>query len=163
MEQGICRPSKSPLQMVKKSNGKWRLYDDYRRVTLPDRYPIPYLQDVMQRLCNKKIFSKIDLIKPYNQIPVEPTDIPKTAITTPFGLYEFILMPYGLIKNAAQAFQRFIHGVIKDLDFCEAYLDDILILSTSEKEHMKHFKILFKTLNDNGVVINSNKCVFGQK
>ena len=117
---GIIRRSSStwssPLHMVeKKTPGTWRPCGDYRRLndtTTHDRYPVPHMQDFTAQLEGKKIFSKIDLVRGYNQIPVAAVDIPKTAVITPFGLFEFLRMPFGL-KNAAQAFQRLMDQVCR--------------------------------------------------
>lgn len=167
LEHGICRPSKSPwaspLHMVPKSNSDWRPAVDYRLVnskTRPDKYPLPNLQDFTQNLAGNTVFSKIDLVRAFNQIPVYEPDIEKTAVITPFGLFEFVYMPYGLC-NAPQTFQRFINEVLFGLDFCFAYLDDVLIASKNEQDHLQHLKLVFERLSKFGLTINVSKCTFG--
>ncbi|GBN83943.1 Retrovirus-related Pol polyprotein from transposon 297 [Araneus ventricosus] len=117
MEQGILRPSQSafasPIHFVKKPNGDWRICGDFRKlnaVTIPDRYPLPHIQKFSNNLAGKTVFSKIDLVKAYHQIPVKTSDIHKAALITPIGLFEYSKMTFGL-RNAAQTFQRFTDQV----------------------------------------------------
>ena len=108
--QPLSSPWASPLNMVKTSDGSWRPCGDYRRVnsvTIPDRYPVPNIQHFHNRLRGSTIFSKVDLVKAYHFVPVDKQDIPKTAICTPFGSFEYLRMPFGL-RNSSGTFQRFI-------------------------------------------------------
>lgn len=168
MKMGICQPSKSPwsspLHMVPKSDGSWRPCGDYRQLnkrTLPDRYPLPFLTDCTHILHGKSIFSKVDLQRAYNQVPVHPDDICKTAITTPFGLFEFNKMMFGLC-NAAQTMQRLMNSILMDLPYVFVYLDDLLIASNTHQEHLVHLETVFQRLLDNGLAIKPEKCVFGK-
>ena len=165
---GLARRSNSDwssaLTVVPKPGDRIRACGDYRplnSITVPDNYPIPHIEDFNQHLADCRIFSVIDAVRAYNQIPVAPEDIAKTAVTTPFGLFEFPWMPFGL-RNAGQTFQRFIDQVIRGLPFVYAYLDDILIASKDENEHENHLKQLFERLNEYGVIINPAKSQFGK-
>jgi len=129
---------------------------------IADQYPIPHLQDFMQTLARKQVFSTLDLIKAYNQNPFNEKDIPKTAITTPFGMFEYLYMPFGL-RNATQTFQRFINEVNQGLDFCYAYINDILIASESVDDHKKRVKEVLAQLQKYGVKINLAKCILGAR
>ena len=168
VDLGICYRGKSdwssPLLVTTKPNGGWRVCGDYRRVnarTTDDRYPVRTLQDFTSELHGKTVFSKIDLMKGYHQIPVADDDIKKTAVITPFGLFIFPRTPFGL-KNAGQDFQRLMDEILGDVPRIFVYIDDILVASESLEQHLQDLKIVFDALSENGMVVQRSKCLLNQ-
>ena len=166
-KQGIVRRSNSswasPLHMVKKTDGTWRPCGDFRLLNLntkPDLYTCPNIGDLTSRLAGCKFFSKLDLRKGYHQVPVRPADVPKTAIITPFGLWEFLRMPFGL-RNAGQSFQRLMDKILAGLDFIFVYYDDVLVASATEELHQQHLREVLQLFSEHGLVVNAAKCLLG--
>ena len=166
--QGICQkaasPWSSPLHMVRKKDGSYRPCGDYRRlnnVTEGDHYPLPNISDVTSFLEGAKVFSKLDLTKGYYQIPMAPEDIPKTAVTTPFGTFTFNFSCFGL-RNAGATFQRTMDMILGDLPFCTVYIDDILVFSASIDEHLQHLRVVLQRLRDHGLILHPDKCVLAK-
>lgn len=160
---GIIRRSNSPwassLHMAQKPGGEWCPYGNHRRLN-DAMAPVPHVQDFSAHLAGCVIFfSRVDLSHGYHQVPVHLQDVPKTAVITPFSLFEFLMMSFGL-KNATQTFQRLMDIVLRDLPFLFVYLDDILVASSSKAEHLSHLWTFFKQLKQHGRIINSAKCQF---
>ena len=144
--QGHIRPSNSPygapILFVPKKDGRWHMCVDYRalnRQTIQDQYPLPRIDNLLDRLGRAKHFTMLDLASGYHQIAVKAFDIPKTTFCTQRGQFEFIVMPFG-VTNVLATFQRLMNSIFKEeLDmFVLVYLDDILIFSQTLQEHIRH-------------------------
>ena len=170
LEQGIIEPSNSewaaPMVIVKKKDGMIRLCVDYRRlntVTRVDAYPMPRIDDLIDLVGQAHYISTLDLTKGYWQIPVVERDQPKTAFTTPFGLYQFKRMPFGLM-GAPATFQRVMDQILDGLqDFTSAYLDDLIVFSTTWEDHLNHVDLVLNQLRGAGLTAKPGKCQFGMK
>ncbi|GBG62949.1 hypothetical protein CBR_g34320 [Chara braunii] len=170
VEKGWIRPSVSPygsqvLFAPKKKEGTLRMCIDYRglnAITVKNREPLPRIDDLLDRVQGCRYFSKIDLKSGYHQIAIRPEDQHKTAFQTMYGLYEFVVMPFGLC-NAPGTFQHAMNQIFHDyLDkFVIVYLDGILIFCKTVEEHVAHLDKVLSFLRQHKFKINGEKCEFG--
>lgn len=152
------------MLFVVKSDGTLRLCVGYRGLnenTIKNRYPLPLIKETLNRLSKAKWYTKLDLRQGYNQIRMADGEEWKTAFRTRYGLFEYMVMRFGL-TNAPATFQHFINDCLrKYLDvFCTAYLDDILIYSDSLEDHQSHVSKVLEVLQQNGVLLKPEKCEF---
>lgn len=168
LEKGFIRPStspaSSPVLFVKKPGGGLRFCVDYRALndlTIKNRYPIPRIRETLTLLGKAKIYSKLDVISAFNRMRIANGDEHLTAFRTRFGLYEYLVMPFGL-ANAPSSFQNYINDTLRGYldEFCTAYIDDILIFSENIEEHQEHVKKVLQRLLDAGLQIDIKKCEF---
>jgi transposase InsO family protein len=171
VQKGYARPSTSPwsapVVLVRKKDGSWRFCIDYRKlnkVTERDVYPLPRIDDTLQRMRGAKVFSALDLAHGFWQIPLAEEDRAKSAFITPFGLYEFNVMPMGL-SNAPASFQRAMNAVLAGVLYsaCLVYMDDILVFSPDGDRHLKDLDSVFHALKAAGLKLRLEKCALGRK
>ena len=159
-------PWASPMVVVPKKDGTARICIDYRRlnsVTAMDAYPLPRIEEILDSVGAAAYISTLDLSKGYWQIPVKPEDRDKTAFISPMGLFRFTTMPFGLC-GAPATFQRAMDELLRGRgDFTRAYLDDIVIYSTTWDDHLKHLDTVFQLLEDAGLTIKIRKCQLGMR
>ena len=171
LDQGVIQHSQSPwaspIVLVAKQDGTTRFCVDYRKlntVTKMDVFPLPRIDDSIDILSHSRYFSTLDLRSGYWQVKMAPGSIEKTAFATHSGLYEFVVMPFGLC-NAPSTFQRLMETVLRGLaqDICTVYLDDILVMGTTFEEHLCNLQYVFDRLCDAGVHLKPSKCYLARK
>ena len=166
LQAGLIQESDSPwaapVVIIDKKDGSKRFCVDYRRlnsVTTPSTYPLPLIDDILARLGGSKYFSTLDLKSGYHQLPMDPDSRDKTTFVVESGTYEFLVMPFGLSKAPA-TFSLLMSKVLKGLPFAAAYLDDIIIWSKTEEEHLLHLQTVFQRLESAGLKLKREKCHF---
>ncbi|MCO5555891.1 hypothetical protein L7F22_009435 [Adiantum nelumboides] len=153
LEKGLIQPSTSPfcspVLLVLKKDGSWRMCIDYRalnKITIKNRFPIPRIDDILDRLQGSSCFNRIDLKSGYHQIKIAPGDIYKTAFQTTFGLFEFLVVPFGL-TNAPATFNRMMDRIFREYRlFVGTFFDDIIVFSKNEADHRDHLLQVFQAL-----------------
>lgn len=163
----ICAGSSwgAPVLLVPKKDGGWRVVFDYRilnSATIKDRYPLLRIDDHLQNLRGSSVFSSIDALDGFHQVPMDPRDIDKTAVVTPFGSYVWKVMPMGL-ANAPAMFQRMMNRIFGTLPFLKVYMDDILIHSANICEHFTHLEEFLQACQDHDIRLKRSKCHFFQQ
>lgn len=165
---GVIRESTSEwcsaVVPVRKKDGSIRIAVDYRKlneVCAKDAYPMPRIDEIVERLTKAAVFSTLDLKKGYYQVRMHPEDAEKTAFRFEDKLYEFDRMPFGLV-SAPQTFMRLMNRVLAPFPFATAYLDDVVVFSSSLEEHRQHLEKVFKAIRAANLRLNMQKCSFGR-
>jgi hypothetical protein len=168
LDKGFIRPSASrwgcPALFIKKKDNSLSLCVDYRplnAVTIKNKYPLPRIDILFNQLAGAKVFSKIDLRSGYHQIKIKPCDIPKTAFSTRYGLYEYLVMSFGL-TNAPAYFMYLMNSVfMPELDkFVVVFIDNILIYSKTKEDHANYIHVVLQRLRDHRLYAKFSKCEF---
>jgi hypothetical protein len=159
-------PCGSPIVLVTKKNGTWRMCVDFRalnKIIVKNRYPLPRIDDLLDQLKDAKYFTKLDLRSRYHQIKIAEGDTWETSFKTKQGLFEWMVMPFGLCNTLAN-FMSVMNDVLRPfLDDCFiVYLDDILIFSKSREEHITHVKQVLDVLRKEKLFLKLSKCEFGK-
>jgi predicted aspartyl protease len=167
-EAGYILPSSSPwgapVLFLQKKDGSQKMCVDYSSlndVTIKNKYPLPRIEDLFDQMRGARVFSKIDLRSGYHQMKIRPSDIPKTAFSTRYGLYEFTVMSFGL-TNAPAYFMNLMNKVFMEyLDrFVVVFNDDILIYSKNDSDHEEHLQMVLQKLRNNQLYAKFSKCEF---
>jgi hypothetical protein len=171
LETGIIRPSNSPyasgVVMVPKKDGTTRVCIDYRKLneqTVKDTYPLPLMEELLERIAGCESYTTLDLNQGYHQIPMDEDSIPKTAFTSKYGTYEYTVMPFGL-TNAPATFQRTMDNILDPhirQGRTNIYLDDVCIGSPKQADHQADVKKICQTLSEHNLKIKPSKCTFNQ-
>ena len=166
IEKGLIVPSSSPfgapVLFVKKKDGSMRMCIDYRRlnaITVKNAYPVPMIDQLLDQLHGGAVMSCMDAASAYHQLRVREGDEWKTAFHTPFGLFEWKVITFGLC-NAPSTFQRWMHDIFRHLPFVLTYLDDIIVVSKSVEEHEQHLRVVLDLLRKHKLRIKLSKCKF---
>jgi hypothetical protein len=161
----ISSPCESPIVLVQKKDGTWRICIDYRalnKITVKNWYLIPQIDDLLDQLTGAKYFCKIDLKSGYHQVPIEQRDVWKTAFKSKEGLFEWLVMPFGL-TNAPATLTRMMDNILQPFtnNFAVVYLDDIVIYDKTWVKHLQHIQQVLHTLCQHKLYANLEKCSFG--
>jgi hypothetical protein len=170
LDNGLIEPSRSPygapILFVQKKDGSLRMCVDYRalnKITVKNRYPLPRIDDLLDKLSGAKVFSSLDLRSGYHQVRISAKDVPKTAFRTPMGHFQFKVLCFGL-TNAPATFQKVMNDIFqKHLGkFVIVYLDDILVFSKNAEEHKKHLEVVLEILRKEHFYAKMSKCEFNK-